>query len=99
MNLFSYHNGAPAPLPVELRSADAEMLASIGYSGPFPSPLFNPRIQQAQWTGAKWLIIALSEEQIAQAEYIRLLSRAIGMVSPKSLWLAAPISKLVQQQL
>jgi hypothetical protein len=76
MSLFSYHNGIPAPLPVELRGADAERLASIGYSGPFPSPSFNPRTQQAQWTGSEWLIVTLSEEQIAQAESLRLLSRA-----------------------
>jgi hypothetical protein len=76
MLLFSYHNGIPAPLPVELRGADAERLASIGYSGPFPSPSFNPRTQQAQWTGSEWLIVTLSEEQIAQAESLRLLSRA-----------------------
>ena len=76
MSLFSYHNGIPAPLPVELRGVDTERLASIGYSGPFPSPSFNPRTQQAQWTGNEWLIITLSEEQIAQAESLRLLSRA-----------------------
>ena len=76
MSLFSYHNGTPAPLPVELRGVDTERLASIGYSGPFPSPSFNPRTQQAQWTGSEWLIITLSEEQIAQAESLRLLSRA-----------------------
>jgi hypothetical protein len=35
MSLFSYHNGIPAPLPVELRGVDTERLASIGYSGPF----------------------------------------------------------------
>lgn len=75
MSLFSYHNGVPAPLPVDLRGVDAERLVSIGYSGPFPSPLFNPRTQQAQWTGSEWLIITLSEEQIAQSESIRLLSR------------------------
>jgi hypothetical protein len=76
MSLFSYHNGIPAPLPVELRGVDAERLTSIGYSGPFPSPSFNPRTQQAQWTGSEWLIVTLSDEQIAQAEYVRLLSRA-----------------------
>lgn len=76
MSLFSYHNGIPALLPVELKGADAERLASIGYSGPFPAPSFNARTQQAQWTGSEWLIITLSEEQIAQAEYLRLLSRA-----------------------
>lgn len=76
MSLFSYHNGVPAPLPVELKGADVERLASIGYSGPFSAPSFNPRTQQAQWTGSEWLIIILSKEQIAQAEYLRLLSRA-----------------------
>lgn len=76
MSLFSYHNGVPAPLPIELKGANAEHLTSIGYSGPFPSPLFNARTQKAQWTGSEWLIITLSEEQIAQAEYLRLLSRA-----------------------
>jgi hypothetical protein len=76
MLLFSYHNGVPAPLPVELRGADAERLASIGYSGPFPSPSFNARTQVAKWTGEQWQIINLSPEEIQQTEYVRLLSRA-----------------------
>jgi hypothetical protein len=76
MPLFSYHKGVPAPLPVELKGADPGKLASIGYSGPFPVPSFNPRTQQARWTGSEWSITTLSEEQIAQADYARLLSRA-----------------------
>jgi hypothetical protein len=76
MPLFSYHNGVPAPLPVELRGADIKKLASIGYSGPFPPPSFNARTQVAKWTGEQWQIIDLSPEEIQQAEYVRLLSRA-----------------------
>jgi hypothetical protein len=98
MSLFSYHNGIPAPLPVELRGVDAERLASIGYSGPFPSPSFNPRTQQAQWTGSEWLIVTLSEEQIAQAESLRLLSRANWQGFTEGIMMSAPMARLVQQQ-
>ena len=76
MSLFSYHNGIPSPLPIELRDVSAEELTALGYSGPFPSPSFNLRTQKAQWTGSEWLIIDLSEEQLAQADHLRLLSRA-----------------------
>ena len=75
MLLFSYHNGVPAPLPVELRGADAEQLASIGYSGPFPVPSFNFRTQTAKWLGDKWMIVDLSPDEVQQAERVRLLSR------------------------
>jgi hypothetical protein len=76
MFLFSYHNGIPSPLPVELEGVNAEQLEALGYSGPFPSPSFNLRTQQAQWTGSEWLIVDLSQEQLAEADRLRLLSRA-----------------------
>jgi hypothetical protein len=76
MSLFSYHNGVPSPLPVELKGIGVEQLAALGYSGPFPSPSFNPRTQQAQWTGSEWFVVNFSEEQITQADHLRLLSRA-----------------------
>ena len=76
MLLFSYHNGIPAPLPLPLQGASLESLFNIGYSGPFPAPVFDARLQEAQWTGSKWAIIDLSEEQLAQRNYMRLLSRA-----------------------
>jgi hypothetical protein len=75
MLLFSYHNGIPAPLPLLLQGASLESLFDIGYSGPFPAPVFDARLQEAQWTGSEWAIIALSEEQLAQRDYLRLLGR------------------------
>lgn len=93
MNLFSYHNGVPAPLPAELKGADISQLASIGYSGPFPAPSFNARTQQAQWTGTEWLIINFSEEQIEQAEYLRLLSRANWQGFTEKLMVSSAYSK------
>lgn len=76
MALFSYHGGVPAPLPDALAGAEIDRLESLGYSGPFPAPSFNPRTQIAKWTGEQWEISDLSPEQIQQAEYLRLLSRA-----------------------
>ena len=93
MNLFSYHNGVPAPLPAELKGADISQLALIGYSGPFSAPSFNARTQQAQWTGTEWLIVNLSEEQIAQAEYVRLLSRADWQGFSEALMVSSAYSK------
>ena len=76
MLLFSYHNGIPAPLPLPLQGASLESLFDIGYSGPFPAPVFDARLQEAQWDGSEWQIISLSAEQLAQRDYMRLLSRA-----------------------
>jgi hypothetical protein len=76
MLLFSYHNGIPAPLPLQLQEASIESLVALGYSGPFPAPIYNPRSQDARWTGSEWQIVDLSEEQLAQREYLRLLQRA-----------------------
>jgi len=76
MLLFSYHNGIPAPLPLPLQGASLESLFDIGYSGPFPAPVFDARLQEAQWNGSEWQIISLSAEQLAQRDYLRLLSRA-----------------------
>jgi hypothetical protein len=76
MLLFSYHNGIPAPLPPALQGASLESLFDIGYSGPFPAPVFDARLQEAQWDGSEWQIISLSAEQLAQRDYLRLLSRA-----------------------
>jgi hypothetical protein len=76
MLLFSYHNGIPAPLPLPLQGASLESLFDLGYSGPFPAPVFDARLQEAQWTGSEWAIIDLSEEQLAQRDYLRLLGRA-----------------------
>jgi len=76
MLLFSYHNGIPAPLPLSLQGASLESLFDIGYSGPFPAPVFDARLQEAQWDGSEWQIISLSAEQLAQRDYLRLLSRA-----------------------
>jgi hypothetical protein len=76
MQLFSYHNGIPAPLPLPLQGASLDSLFDIGYSGPFPAPVFDARLQEAQWTGSEWAIVALSEEQLAQRDYMRLLRRA-----------------------
>lgn len=75
MLLFSYKGGVPESLPSPLAEAPIERLEQLGYSGPFPSPLFDPRTEEAKWTGADWQIIALSEEQIAQREYLRLVMR------------------------
>jgi hypothetical protein len=76
MLLFSYHNGIPAPLPLPLQGASLESLFDLGYSGPFLAPVFDARLQEAQWTGSEWVIITLSEEQLTQRNYTRLLSRA-----------------------
>lgn len=76
MALFSYHGGVPAPLPDGLVGADPGRLNELGYSGPFSVPVFNPRTQQAKWNGGAWQIIDLTPEEIQQAEYLRLLSRA-----------------------
>jgi hypothetical protein len=76
MLLFSYHNGIPAPLPLPLQGASLESLFDLGYSGPFPTPMFDARFQEAQWTGGEWAILDLSEEQLAQRDYLRLLGRA-----------------------
>ena len=76
MALFSYHGGIPAPLPEGLIGAETDRLEAIGYSGPFLAPSFNPRTQAAKWLGKEWVIIDLTEEQIQQAEYLRLLGRA-----------------------
>lgn len=76
MTLFSYHGGIPASLPEALAEAPVDRLESLGYSGPFPAPSFNPRTQILKWTGQQWEINNLSLEQIQQAEYLRLLSRA-----------------------
>jgi hypothetical protein len=76
MSLFSYHNGTPAPLPLPLQGASLESLFDIGYSGPFPAPVFDARLQEAQWDGSEWQIISLSAEQLAQRDYLRLLGRA-----------------------
>jgi hypothetical protein len=38
--------------------------------------VFDARLQEAQWTGSEWAIIDLSEEQLAQRDYLRLLGRA-----------------------
>jgi len=76
MQLFSYHNGIPAPLPLPLQGASLESLFALGYSGPIAPPVFDARLQEAQWTGGEWAIITLSEEQLAQREYMRLLNRA-----------------------
>lgn len=75
MLLFSYKGGVPELLPSPLMDAPIERLEELGYSGPFPSPLFNARLQEAKWMGGSWEIIALSEEQIAQREYQRLVLR------------------------
>lgn len=76
MALFSYHGGVPAPLPDGLIGANVDRLEALGYSGPFAPPSFNPRTQVAKWLGREWAIIDLTEEQIQQAEYLRLLGRA-----------------------
>lgn len=76
MSLFSYHNGIPAPLPLALQGASLESLIAIGYSGPFSAPVFDARLQEAQWTGSEWKIITLSAEQLTQRGYMRLLGRA-----------------------
>lgn len=76
MQLFSYHNGIPAPLPAPLQGASLESLLAIGYSGPIAPPEYDARFQEARWTGGEWLIIDLSEEQLAQRDYLRLLGRA-----------------------
>jgi hypothetical protein len=76
MLLFSYHNGIPAPLPLPLQGASLESLFDLGYSGPFLAPVFDARLQEAQWRGSEWAIITLSEEQLTQRNYTRLLSRA-----------------------
>jgi len=76
MQLFSYHNGIPAPLPLPLQGASLESLFALGYSGPIAPPVFDARLQEAQWTGNEWVIINLSEEQLAQRDYLRLLGRA-----------------------
>jgi len=75
MQLFSYRNGIPAPLPLPLQGASLESLFALGYSGPFSTPVFDAQFQEAQWTGSEWAIITLSEEQLAQRDYLRLLSR------------------------
>lgn len=75
MLLFSYKGGVPESLSLPLKEAPIEQLKELGYSGPFPSPSFNPRTEEAKWTGSDWQIIALSEEQIAQREYQRLILR------------------------
>ena len=74
--LFSYHNGIPAPLPLPLQGASLESLLAIGYSGPFPAPVFDARSQEARWTGSEWKVDFLSSEQLKQRDYVRLLSRA-----------------------
>lgn len=76
MALFSYRGGVPSPLPEGLNGAAIERLEELGYSGPFSAPSFNPRVQEAKWLGSEWAIIDLTEEQIQQAEHLRLLSRA-----------------------
>jgi hypothetical protein len=76
MLLFSYNNGIPAPLPLPLQGANLESLIAIGYSGPFPAPVFDARRQEAQWTGSAWRIVTLSAEQLRQRDYMRLLGRA-----------------------
>jgi hypothetical protein len=76
MLLFSYNNGIPAPLPLPLQGASLESLLAIGYSGPFPAPVFDARLQEAQWTGSTWRIVTLSAEQLRQRDYMRLLGRA-----------------------
>lgn len=76
MQLFSYHNGIPAPLPLPLQGASLESLFALGYSGPIAPPEYDARFQEAEWTGSEWAIITLSEGQLAQREYMRLLGRA-----------------------
>jgi hypothetical protein len=76
MLFFSYHNGIPAPLPLPLQGASLESLFDIGYSGPFPAPVFDARRQEAQWTGSEWQIVDLSAEQLLQRDHVRLLGRA-----------------------
>lgn len=75
MSLFSYKNGTPSSLPVELSGASAEQLVALGYSGPIEACSFNARTQQALWTGSEWTIVDFSEQQIQEIEYKRLLSR------------------------
>jgi hypothetical protein len=76
MQLFSYHNGIPAPLPDQLRNVSVEQLKAMGYNGPFPAPQYNAKTQKAQWTGTEWLVCNLSAEEIQIRDYNRLLSRA-----------------------
>lgn len=63
-------------MPDGLNGATSERLEALGYTGPFLPPSFNPRTQVAKWLGKEWSIIDLTAEQIQQAEYLRLLSRA-----------------------
>jgi hypothetical protein len=76
MALFSYHGGIPEPLPAALKGISADQLASMGYSGPFNAPRFDPRTQSAKWSGQEWIITDLLEEEIIKAQLERLLSRA-----------------------
>lgn len=93
MALFSYHGGIPSSLPLPLVDAPESKLTELGYSGPFPAPFFNPRTQQARWTGAEWEVIALTEEQIQQIEYVRLLSRADWQGFSEALMMSSAYSK------
>jgi hypothetical protein len=76
MSLFSYHGGVPAPLPLELEGANFDSLVTFGYAGPFSRPVYNPRLQELQWSGSEWSVVNFSNEQLALNEYSRLLSRA-----------------------
>jgi hypothetical protein len=76
MALFSYHGGVPSLLPEELSGASLERLESLGYSGPFDAPSFDPRLEKAQWDGSQWQITALSSEEIEAASLQRALKRA-----------------------
>lgn len=75
MPLFSYKNGTPGSLPVELSGASNQQLVALGYSGPIEACSFNPRTQQALWTGSEWNVVDFSAQQIEENEYKRLLSR------------------------
>lgn len=72
--LYSYQGQEPSALPYRIRLDNGETrtslnelsdleLNSIGFSGPFTKPNFDPNTEKLEWDGNEYSVITLTEEE------------------------------------
>jgi hypothetical protein len=75
MNLYSYKNQEPSPLPfrvildsgetrTSLSELSSEELNELGFDGPITVPTFNEETQKLSWNGTEYLVVDYTQEEL-----------------------------------